>query len=94
MQINGIGARTNAPRPIGNQSTAPGFGQMLAQAIEDVSQLEAAAQQGSMQLAAGEVTDFHQVTLMAEKAELALNLTLAVRNKVLDAYQEIMRMPV
>ncbi len=97
MAVNGIGPQMDV-RSAGagtpNQTGAPGFGQVLADAINKVNELELAAEQGSMQLAAGEVTDLHQVMLAAEKAELALDLTLAMRNKVLEAYQEIMRMPV
>lgn len=94
MQISGINALSNTLQTTSKLSAAPGFGDMLTQAIEKASQLEATAQQGGMQLAAGEATDIHQVMLATEKAELALQLTLAVRNKVLEAYQEIMRMPV
>jgi len=45
-------------------------------------------------LITGEEIELHQVMLAAQKAELALELTLTVRNKVVEAYQEIMRMQV
>ena len=48
----------------------------------------------SKALAAGQVEDISQVVVAAEKADIALQLTLAVRNKAVEAYQEIMRMQV
>lgn len=88
-------AKTAATPIQGKHSQAkPGFGDMLAQAIEKVSQQELEAESLGLAMAAGQVADFHTVTIAAQKAELALDLTLAVRNKVLDAYQEIMRMQV
>ena len=45
-----------------------------------------------MKLATGEIEDISQVTIAAEKAAINLQLAIQVRNKALDAYQEIMRM--
>ena len=42
----------------------------------------------------GKIEDLHQVILAGEKAALALQMTLQVRNKVVEAYQELMRMQV
>lgn len=46
------------------------------------------------QLAAGEVDNLHQIMLSLEKAKLSFELALQVRNKLLEGYQEIMRMQV
>ena len=43
-------------------------------------------------LITGEVEDLHQVMIAAQKASITLDLTIQVRNKVVEAYQEIMRM--
>ncbi len=45
-------------------------------------------------LAAGEVDDISQVVIAGQKAEIALQLTMQVRNRALSAYQELMRMQV
>ena len=45
-------------------------------------------------LAAGEVEDISQVVIAGQKAEIALQLTMQVRNRALSAYQELMRMQV
>ncbi len=42
----------------------------------------------------GEVQDIHTATIAAQKAEIALNLTLQIRNKLVESYQEIMRMQI
>jgi flagellar hook-basal body complex protein FliE len=44
-------------------------------------------------LVTGNARDMHTAVLAAEKASLALDLVISVRNKAIEAYQEIMRMP-
>lgn len=70
------------------------FLQTLKDAFGAVNSQLLQADESSRMLAAGKVTDLHDVMITAEKANLALQLTIQVRNKVLEAYQEIMRMPV
>lgn len=70
------------------------FADFLKDAINNVSQLQEDAKVAGDKLVTGEIQDIHSVMIAVEKAELALQFTLAVRNKVLDAYNEIMRMPI
>lgn len=70
------------------------FSNYLESAIGAVESLQKKAHDLQSAFAAGEVTDIHQVTIAAQEAEIALELVLAVRNKVVEAYQEIMRMPI
>ncbi len=87
------GAGTGAA--VGDAATGgTSFADLLKQAVGDVNQMQLQAEQAGADLAAGKVTDIHQVMIMTEKADLALQLAIQVRNKVIDAYQEIMRMPV
>ncbi|MDR3563810.1 MAG: flagellar hook-basal body complex protein FliE [Negativicutes bacterium] len=76
--------------PKGTQS----FGEVLANALGDVNKLQQDAQQASVNLATGKIQDVSEVVVATEKATIALQLTMQVRNKVVDAYQEIMRMQV
>lgn len=46
----------------------------------------------SRQLATGELTDIHEYTVAASKAQLGVQLTVALRNQLLGAFQEVMRM--
>ena len=72
----------------------PGFARMLSKAIDAVNRQELEAQEAARLLAAGQISDIHTVTTAAQKAELALDLAVAVRNKVLEADQEVMRMQI
>ncbi|MBI3974309.1 MAG: flagellar hook-basal body complex protein FliE [Chloroflexi bacterium] len=94
------GAETLVPagEAVASGSAAKGvmesFGAVLAQAMQDVNQLYQAADLDASRLAAGEPVDLHQVMVGMEKANLSFSLALQVRNKLLEAYQEIMRMNV
>ncbi len=81
-------------KPAGTSSTEDGsdFGKMLGDAIKQVNESQIQSEKMSNQLITGEVQDVHQVMLAAQKASLSLNLTVEVRNKVIESYQEIMRM--
>lgn len=70
------------------------FGEFLTEALGEVNSLQQDAAKASFDLAAGKLQDISQVTIAAEKATIAMQLTMQVRNKVVDAYQEIMRMQV
>jgi len=58
-----------------------------------LSNVEAGHNKGQSVLA-GQTTDLHRVMIATEKANIALQLAIEVRNKVVSAYEEIMRMPV
>lgn len=70
------------------------FGQFLQDAMSEVNNLQQQSGNVKQQLLTGNVDDVHQVMIAAEKASVALQLTVQVRNKVIEAYQEIMRMQV
>lgn len=70
------------------------FGQYLSDALESVNALQHNADQAAKDLATGKLEDISQVVIAAEKASVALQLTIQVRNKVLESYQEMMRMQV
>lgn len=70
------------------------FGDMLNNALKQVENDVKGAQELSEKLSTGEVKDLHQVMVAMEKANLGLQLTVQIRNKVVEAYQEIMRMQV
>lgn len=74
------------------QKTETGFLDLFQTALQEVNQTQKTADIIAEKFAIGEIENVHQVTIAAEQAELALNLTIAIRNKVVDAYKEIMRM--
>jgi len=75
-----------------NLNPATGFADALSGALEQVSAVQ--QKSGDMQAAyeRGEVTDIAQVMLARQEAGIAFEATLQVRNKLLSAYQDIMRM--
>lgn len=99
IQISSI-PRIQNPLPAPNVSesapaeAAKDFGQFLSEALAKVETVQSEATQAAQRLATGEIRDVAEVMIASEKATLALQLTVQVRNKVLEAYQEIMRMPV
>ncbi|MDI3310492.1 MAG: flagellar hook-basal body complex protein FliE, partial [Thermoanaerobacterium sp.] len=73
-------------------SNTSSFGDILKTAISDVNNLQLKAQQDDQMLVTGDINDIHNVMIDATKADIALELTIQIKNKILDAYQEIMRM--
>lgn len=73
---------------------AKGFGEYFTEALQNVNDLQLKGQQANIDLAAGRVEDISQVVIATEKASIALQLTTQIRNKAVEAYQEIMRMQV
>ncbi len=76
----------------GAETEDSGFVDILKKAVQDVNQTQKAADIIAEKFTIGEIDNAHQVTIAAEQAKLALDLTVAIRNKVVDAYKEIMRM--
>jgi len=76
-----------------NDVNESSFKDMMRSALSDVNTMQAQSDLAFEQLVNGEI-EFHDAMIIAEKASLALQLTMTIRNKLVDAYQEIMRMQV
>jgi flagellar hook-basal body complex protein FliE len=97
MDIGAIGTKasgTYAPVRPSAGSQAGGFGQALGEAISQLDGLQRQADAQSVQLAAGEPVELHEVMLAQDRASLSMQLAVQVRNKLTEAYQDIMRMQV
>jgi flagellar hook-basal body complex protein FliE len=70
------------------------FADSLKEAVQSVNTLQKDADVMSQKLATGETKNIPEVMLAVEKADIALKLMVQVRNKMIEAYQEIMRMQV
>lgn len=81
---------------IDEQSKTPevSFGEYLNSALMKVTGLENEADQLKEDFALGKTDNIPQVLIAGEKASVALQFTMQIRNKILDAYSEIMRMQV
>ncbi|MEK7475491.1 MAG: flagellar hook-basal body complex protein FliE [Candidatus Coatesbacteria bacterium] len=70
------------------------FKSLLGDALAQVNQLQQNADTASVRLAAGENVGIDEVMLAMQKAELALQLTSSIRNKLVEAYQDVTRMQI
>jgi flagellar hook-basal body complex protein FliE len=82
----GVGSVNPAPKP--------SFASQLQNAIRDVEGLQVKREQAVEDMVTGRTTEVHDVMIAAKESQLAFELLLEVRNKLLESYQEIMRMPV
>jgi flagellar hook-basal body complex protein FliE len=90
----------SGPTPTGAQplegpgAAASSFSQLLNDAVGQIDRLQKGADSNIQKLATGQPVDMHDVTISAEQANLSFQLGLQVRNKLIEAYQEVMRMQV
>ncbi len=76
----------------GSSEGEPSFGSSLKTAINQVEQMHTDAAQQVTDLLKGDRGDVHNVMIAVEKADVAFQLMMQVRNKIVSAYQEIERM--
>lgn len=70
-----------------------GFGDVVKQAIKRVNDMQITADKSVQQLVKGQA-GIHETMIALQKADISLRLLLQIRNKAMDAYREIMRMPI
>ncbi|MEV6344516.1 flagellar hook-basal body complex protein FliE [Actinoplanes sp. NPDC051851] len=94
--ISGISGISGLDEGVGGTKAATGpntdFAGMLAKGIENVQASQSKASDLATQVANGSLQDPAQYTMASTEASLGLQLTMAVRNKAVEAFQEIMRM--
>jgi flagellar hook-basal body complex protein FliE len=69
-----------------------GFGSLLNQAIDQVGQLKNTSDRQVSELMQGDRQDIHNVMIAVEKADVAFQLMMQVRNKIVNAYQEVSKL--
>ncbi|AKS38043.1 flagellar hook-basal body protein FliE [Anoxybacillus gonensis] len=82
------------PHSIEPAKAQQAFSQFLKEAINEVNRQQIESDQLTTKLVKGENIDLHTVMIASQKASISLQLALEVRNKVIEAYQEVMRMQV
>lgn len=75
----------------GPQSATDTFSTVLKDSIEKVNMAQTQADQAITGLSTGQVNNIHDTMIAIEKANLSFNLMVQVRNKLVQAYEEIMR---
>lgn len=73
-------------------SDGSGFGTALSGAVDNLQQLQSTSHTLAVQAVTGDLNDIHTATIAATRAQVTMELVAAVRNKGVDAFNEIMRM--
>lgn len=92
-------AQVNFSKPANEMRPTPAeaqksFSAFFKEAINDVNKVQIESDVLTEKLVRGDHVELHEVMVAAQKASITLNATMEVRNKVVEAYQEIIRMPV
>jgi flagellar hook-basal body complex protein FliE len=85
---------TGSPAVLPEKPAPSTFAAFLQEAVADVNRLQQEADAAVQQYTVGNAQNLHDVMIAAEKADISLRLLMQVRNKAIEAYQEIMRMQI
>jgi flagellar hook-basal body complex protein FliE len=91
--IEKAGAPAQPPAAPSEGQNKPKFSDMVTDLIKDVNELQNDAGQAQTAFLNGEPVELHEVMIKAEEAGLSMDLLLEIRNKLVNAYNEIIRMP-
>ena len=69
-----------------------GFGEVLKDSIKKVNALQLEADEAIKSFAKGESKDIHETMIAVQKADISFQMMMQIRNKIVEAYQEVMRM--
>ena len=75
----------------GSEVAGKSFSDMLSDSINEVNRLQTEASDSLEQLATGENQDIHNTVIELQKASISFKMMMEVRNKLVDAYKEVMR---
>lgn len=94
LRTEGLQATKLPGLPDGMQAAPGGFGQMLEGLVSTVGTKEAQAADLTRSVLLGDSSQLHQSVIAMQEASVAFSLMVEVRNKLVDSYQELMRMQV
>lgn len=89
--LKALGPASPVSRP---QGAGEGFAEFLKTAVADVSKQQVEADKAIENLQTGKSRNVHETMIAMEKADVSLRMLVQMRNKAVEAYQEIMRMQV
>ena len=95
---NAMKAHSQATAKITGQSAKPkaadgGFSDLIASSVKKVNSMEQQKETMIQEFASGKNQNVHELMITLQKAGLAMQMTSTVRSKIMQSYQEIMRMP-
>ncbi|MBR2516454.1 flagellar hook-basal body complex protein FliE [Geobacillus sp.] len=89
----GLAPATAASSPVKPAAVQKQFASFFKEALNNVNNAQIEADALTEKLVRGENVQLHDVMIASQKASIALQLTIEIRNKAVEAYQEMMRMP-
>jgi len=78
------------PTKVESQKKEKGFFDLILSGLKETNKLENDADRLTQDLISGKLENLHDLMIASEKAEIALNFTMAIRNQIIRSYQEIM----
>lgn len=95
-QVGSVSTDNQTTRGLGTPESAgkASFRDLLEKSLGEINDLQSVAEEKIRKFATGEVTDLREVMVAVEEANLAFQFTLQMRNKIVEAYQEISRLQV
>lgn len=100
MEISGVSPNNlikmnqNPLQKVEGDKNTTSFANVIQGYLKNVDNSVKEASDLSVKLAAGQIDNIHDVTIASQKAKLALELTVTIRDKAVEAYQETMRMQI
>jgi flagellar hook-basal body complex protein FliE len=93
---SGIGLTKAFPdlNKVSSTSTAEGAGKFFSELVSKVNDIQVQSDKAIQGLASGENKNLHEVMIAVEKSSISFQFMSQIRNKALEAYQEVMRMQV
>jgi flagellar hook-basal body complex protein FliE len=92
--LSSIPSATANKAPAGDIDDGKDFGSLVKGAIESINDTQKSAEQEISKAVTGETEDLHKTIIALQTADLKFQLGLQVRNKLIGAYEEVMRMQV
>jgi flagellar hook-basal body complex protein FliE len=91
--VDALSRAGQKPGATGQGATeGPQFADILKQALQEVNEAQHTSEQEARNLISGNSTDMHTAILAVQKADVSFQMMMAVRSKLVSAYQEVMRM--
>ena len=95
-RISGLpdGLRPVERPPAAQPADKPSFARVIGNLVDDVDKLHKTAEQTTEKMITGELEDIHQVMVAMEEAQTSFRLLMELRNKLVEAYREVMKMQI
>jgi flagellar hook-basal body complex protein FliE len=94
IRAGGLAPAPPAKAAAGARGGAPSFGAALKDAIAEINDLQLRADEAITKVQLHDTASLHEAIIALEKADISFRTMMQVRNKIVEAYQEIMRLQV